>query len=120
MTPNSPKILTLLRKSSRFSNASPTPARTPPGDLDIPAPGDVHFQSIKADAKLGALKMSVAVFSEAASLASNIPYLGVVAGILTQIIRIRGVSTVFPFFFFSGKIWLSLLFCGMFHGWLGS
>jgi hypothetical protein len=100
MTPNSPKILTLLRKPSRFSNANPTPARTPrtpPGDLDVPAPGDVQFRSIKADAKLGAFKMSIAVFSEAASLASGIPYLGVVAGIITQIIRIRGVSISFFF-----------------------
>jgi hypothetical protein len=101
MTSNSSKILSLLRKSPRSSDATPTPpARTPPGhpgDLDIPAPRDVSFQSIKADARSGALEMSIAVFREAASLASNIPYMGAVAGIIVQIIRIRDVRT-FSFF----------------------
>jgi hypothetical protein len=100
MTPNPSKILSLLRKSPRSSDVTPTPARTPPGDLDnldIPAPGDVSFQSIKADARLGALETSIAVLREAASLASNIPYMGAVAGIIVQIIRIRDVRTGFFF-----------------------
>jgi hypothetical protein len=99
MTSNSSKILSLLRKSPRSSDATPTPARTPPGDLDIPAPGDVSFRSIKVDAKSGALEASIAVFREAASLASNIPYMGAVAGIIVQIIRIRDVRTPGIFFF---------------------
>ncbi len=98
MTPNSSKILGLLRRSPRSSDATPTPAKTPPGDLDISGPEDISFQSIKADAKLGAFETSIAVFREAASLASNIPYMGAVAGIIVQIIRIRGVRTVFLFF----------------------
>ena len=101
MTSNSSKILSLLRKSSRSSDATPTPpTRTPPvhpSDLDIPSPRDVSFQSIKADAKSGAFETSIAVFREAANLASNIPYMGAVAGIIIQIIRIRDVR--YPFFF---------------------
>ena len=99
MTSNSSKILSLLRKSSRSSDATLTPAKTPPGDLDIPTQGDVPFQSIKADAKLGAFETSIAVFREAASLASNIPYMGSVAGIIVQIIRIRDVCGPVIFFF---------------------
>jgi hypothetical protein len=98
MTPNSSKILGLWRRSPRSSDATPTPARTPTGDLDI---GDVEFQSMKADATLGAFEMSVAMLREAASLASSIPYMGAVAGIFVQIIRIRGVraSSFFSFSF---------------------
>ena len=110
MTPNSSKILSLLRKSPRSSDASPTP----PGDLDIhhiPTPGDVlSFQSIKAEARSGALETSIAVFREAASLASNIPYMGAVAGIIVQIIRIRDVRTVF-FLFPTGTFGLSYDCC---------
>jgi hypothetical protein len=92
VTPNSSKILGLWRKSPRTPDATPTPARTPTtGDLDIPAPEDVEFQSVKVDAKLGAFEMSVSMLREAASLASSIPYMGAVAGIFVQIIRIRGV-----------------------------
>jgi hypothetical protein len=98
ITPNSSKILGLWRKSPRSSDATPTPpSKTPPGDLDIPAPGDIEFQAIRADAKLGVFEMSVAMFSEAASLASSIPYMGAVAGIFVQIIRIKGVRNVFPY-----------------------
>ena len=103
VTPNSSKILGLWRRSPRSSDNTPTLAKTPPGhggDLDIPAAGDVEFQSVNADAKLGAFEISIAVFREAASLASSIPYLGAVAGIFVQIIRIKGVrgfpSLLFP------------------------
>ena len=96
ITPNSSKILGRLRRSPRSSDATlMPPARTPPGlpplDLDMPSPGEVVFQPIRADAKLGVFEMAVSVFSEAASLASSIPYLGAVAGIFVQIIRIKGV-----------------------------
>jgi hypothetical protein len=104
VTPNSSsKILGLWRRSPRSSNSSPTLAKTSPGpahgDPDIPAAGDVEFQSVNADAKLGAFEMSIAVFREAASLASSIPYMGAVAGIFLQIIRIKGVrDSVFCLF----------------------
>ena len=100
-TPNSSKILGLWRRSPRSSDATPTPARTPPvpGDLDMisaPSPRDGGvFQSTKVDAKLGALETSIAMFREAATLASSIPYMGAVAGIFVQIITIRGVSVFF-------------------------
>ena len=110
MTPNSPKVFSLLRKSPRSSYA-PTPARTPSGDFNIPAPGDVSFHSRRTNASLGAAEMSIAVFSEAASLASNIPYMGVVAAVIVQIIRIRGVRTVFFFFYFLDWAFISFSFC---------
>ena len=105
VTPNSSKILGLWRKSPRSSDATPTPpSKTPPGgvDLDIPAaPREIEFQAIRADSKLGVFEMSVAVFSEAASLASSIPYMGAVAGIFVQIIRIKGVrADQFPYLIF--------------------
>lgn len=103
VTPNSSKILGLWRKSPRSSDNTPTLAKTPPGhaggDLDIPAVGDVEFQSMNANAKLGAFEISIAVFREAASLASSIPYMGAIAGIFVQIIRIKGVRC-FPSFLF--------------------
>ncbi|KAI0267245.1 hypothetical protein BGY98DRAFT_1025481 [Russula aff. rugulosa BPL654] len=99
MTPNSSKILSLLRKSPRSSDTTPMPAKTPRSDLDSIlaelAPGDVlsfqrfHWQSMKADTKLGALETSIAVLSEAANLASNIPYLAAVASMIVYIIKIR-------------------------------
>jgi hypothetical protein len=109
MTPNPPKILSLLRKSPRSPDATPKPARTPPGpgDPDIPASGHVSFQSIKADARFGALETSIAVFREAASLALNMPYMGVLAGIIVQIIRIRDVRTLLYFFFPGATFWLT-------------
>ena len=102
ITPNSSKILGRWRRSPRSSHATLTPpTRTPPGlpplDLDMPSPGEVVFQPIRADAKLGVFEMAVSVFSEAASLASSIPYLGAVAGIFVQIIRIKGVRVSFYF-----------------------
>ena len=98
MTPNSPKVFSLLLP--RSPDATPTPARTPSGDLNIPALGDVSYYSKRTNSSLGAAKKSIAVFSEAASLASNIPYMGVVAAVIVQIIRIRGVRTVFFYFYF--------------------
>ena len=100
VTPNSSKILGLWRKSPRSTDATPTsPSKTPPGgvDLDLPVPREIEFQAIRADAKLGVFEMSVSVLSEAASLASNIPYMGAVAGIFVQIIRIKGVRTYYLF-----------------------
>jgi hypothetical protein len=108
MTPNSSKILSLLRKSPRSSDTTPMPAKTPPSDLDSIlaelAPGDVlsfqrfHWQSMKTDTKLGALETSIAVLSEAANLASNIPYLAAVASMIVHIIKIRYVCTVLLLF----------------------
>lgn len=109
MTPNSSKILSFLRKSPRSSDATPTPSRTPSGDIDIPAPGDVSFHPRKTISILGATEMSIAVFSEAASLASNIPYMGVVAAIIVQIIRIRSVRTVL--FHFLDWVFIFIYFC---------
>jgi hypothetical protein len=97
ITSNSSKNLSFLHKSPRASDATPTPAKMLPAYLDILAPRDVSFQSIKADARTGAFETSLAVFREAASLASNIPYMGVVAGIIVQIIRIRDVRTGISF-----------------------
>lgn len=103
MTSNSSKILSLLRKSPRSSDATPmpakTPLKTPPGDFDIPAAGDVlsfYWQPAKADdagSSMGVLDTSIAVLREAAILASNLPYMGAVAGMIVQIIRIRDVRT---------------------------
>jgi hypothetical protein len=105
MTPiSSSKMFSLLRKSPRSSDATPTPAKMPLSDPDrILAPGDVlslHWESMKADTKLGALETSISVLREAASLASNIPYMGAVASMIVQIVKIRDVRAVFSFFFF--------------------
>ena len=113
------KIFGLLRKSPRSSEFAPPPTsvntKTPP-DLDIAAPlGDAvatatatttmpvvvavrpqQPSSLRVDAKLGAFEMSIAVLNEAASLASGVPYLGAVANIFVQIIRIKGVRFFFP------------------------
>ena len=99
ITPNSSKILGRLRRSPRSSDATLMPSARTPGDLDIPSPGETKFQPIRADAKLGVFEMAVSVFSEAASLASSIPYLGAVAGVFVQIIRIKGVRVSFSFSF---------------------
>jgi hypothetical protein len=56
-------------------------------------------QPARADAKFGAFEMSIAVLNEAASLALSVPYLGSVANIFVQIIRIKGVRCFFPSFF---------------------
>ena len=53
--------------------------------------------TIRVDAKLGAFEMSIAVLNEAASLASGVPYLGAVANVFVQIIRIKGVRFFFYF-----------------------
>lgn len=130
-TPNSSRILRLLRRSPRSTDATPTPARTPLGndnsipprerekkesprfallltvfclrpfffaDVDVPEfPGGVVLQPIKADVKLGAFEMAIAVFKEAASLASKVPYMGAIAGIFLQIIKIKEVRFFFLF-----------------------
>jgi len=44
---------------------------------------------IRMDVKTGAFEMSIAVFKEAASLASSVPYLGAVAGIFLHSIPNR-------------------------------
>ena len=97
ITPNSSKILGRLRRSPRSSDATLMPPARTPGDLDVPSPEETEFQPIRADAKLGVFEMAVSVFSEAASLASSIPYLGAVAGVFVQIIRIKGVRVSFYF-----------------------
>jgi hypothetical protein len=50
------------------------------------------------NAKLGAFELSIAALGEAAILASGVPYLGAVANLFVQIIRIKSVRV---FFFFS-------------------
>jgi hypothetical protein len=60
-------------------------------DLDI----------IRPDLKLGVLELSIAVLTDAASIASTVPYMGQVAGIFLQIITIKGVRFYFdgiPFY----------------------
>ena len=52
-------------------------------------------QPARTDAKFGAFEMSVAVLNEAANLALSVPYLGSVANIFVQIIRIKGVRCIF-------------------------
>jgi hypothetical protein len=108
-TPSPSKIFGLLRKSPRSSGFAPPPTSVyvkPSPDLDIAAPsGDAaatatmpaivavrpQQPSLRVDAKLGAFEMSIAVLKEAAGLASGVPYLGAVANIFVQIIRIKGV-----------------------------
>ena len=66
---------------------------------------------------MGAFEISVSVLREAASLASTVPYVGAIAGIFLQIIRIKSVT-----FFFSclpgGGTLAELVFFG--HVTLGS
>lgn len=65
------------------------------------------LRPIKADTKMGAFELSVAVLSEAANMASGVPYMGAVVGIFVQIIRIKGVRYPSPLLLFS---WLSRFF----------
>jgi hypothetical protein len=51
----------------------------------------------RQNSKLGAFEMAITVLSEAANLALSVPYLGAVAGILVQIIRIKGVRCFLTF-----------------------
>jgi len=63
---------------------------------------------------MGAFEISVSVLREAASLASTVPYVGAIAGIFLQIIRIKSVT-----FFFHAypaeALWLSWFFLDMSH-----
>jgi hypothetical protein len=70
---------------------------------------------IRMDVKTGAFEMSIAVLKEAASLASSVPYLGAVAGIFQQIIRIKAVSLrccccFFPSSASRRELWVELEF----------
>ena len=96
-------IRRLYRKSRRSSHSVPKPVKTLPDDLDISALRDAvpHLQQrVKADdARFGALDMSIAILREAANLASNVPYMGAVASMIVQIIKIRDVRTGYYFSF---------------------
>ena len=45
----------------------------------------------QSDAKMGVFDLAILVLTEAASIASNIPYMGPIAGVFLQIVRIRAV-----------------------------
>jgi hypothetical protein len=67
---------------------------------------------IRTNGRMSAFEVSVSVFMEAASLASSIPYLGVVAGLFLQIIRIKSVRLppfrlIHAFSFFSFFDWVN-------------
>ena len=52
---------------------------------------------LRVNAKMGAFEMSIALLNEAASLAAGVPYLGAVANIFMQIIRIKSVRFPLPY-----------------------
>ncbi|KAI0295136.1 hypothetical protein B0F90DRAFT_1927674 [Multifurca ochricompacta] len=85
ITSNSSRILGILRRSPRPTEAAAKMLL----DLELPATVDI-LQPGKPDSRLGAFEASMAVLKEAASMTVNIPYLGAVAGIFLQIIRIKG------------------------------
>ncbi|KAH9044956.1 hypothetical protein EDB83DRAFT_2317863 [Lactarius deliciosus] len=90
-TPNSSKFRSMLRRSPRPSEDTPPPSRILLGDdLNFPAPRDI-LQSPRADVKAGAFEMSIGMLKEAAAMASGVPYVGAVAGVLLQIVKIKGV-----------------------------
>ena len=43
---------------------------------------------------MGALEMSLSLLKETASLVKAVPYLGVIAGVLLEVSRIKGVRTL--------------------------
>ncbi|KAH9019522.1 hypothetical protein EDB84DRAFT_1442075 [Lactarius hengduanensis] len=89
-TPNSSKFLSMMRRSPRPSEDTPPPSRISLGDdLNIPAPRDI-LQSPQADVKAGAFEMTIGMLKEAAAMATGVPYVGAVAGVLLQIVKIKG------------------------------
>ena len=59
-------------------------------DLDI-------FQPEKPNLKTGAFELSVVVLTEAANIASTVPYMAPIASIFLQIVKIKGVRFYFAF-----------------------
>jgi len=59
-------------------------------DLNLPTAREI-LQLPDPGVMGGAFEMSVGVLKEAAAMATNVPYLGAVTGVLLQIIKIKGV-----------------------------
>ena len=69
-------------------------------DLDLQTPRDILRSpeaGVKAGAQ-GALETSLGLLKEASSLAKNVPFLGVIAGVLVEIFKINGVRLLYPIF----------------------
>lgn len=58
--------------------------------IDLPVPRDI-LDSVDADVKTGVLEVAVALLNETASLVKAVPYLGVIATVLLEINKIKGV-----------------------------